>query len=856
MAEDRAESHVEDRAASHSVSGADPRERLRASVEELTARLDPARLGFARTDELHPLEAVFGQERAVRAIEFSLGMEGPGYNLYAAGPDGFGKHTVVEAFLKRRSAMRVAPPDWVYVRNFVDPDRPVGIALPPGRGRAFAAEVEQAVHTASQELRQAFESDSYARQQQELGQELERRRSELLDRMRETAEGMGFALQLTPGGIVTAPLIEGKPIPAEAFEQLSAEQRQRIDEAGRELELGVREATLEMRALKRETLRSAQELDEQVARFAIEHLFEPLVATWGSDPELRRFLDDVREDILQERDQFRQQPKPEGVAALLPGLAARAPASPLARYEVNALVCNDPDGGAPVITEQHPTYQNLLGRIEYQGQLGTLTTDHTLIKPGSLTLANGGFLVVRLRDLLQNPQAYDGLKRALLAGTHAIENLSELYSMVPTSGLRPEPIPLDVKVVIVGETQLYQLLYRLDPDFRELFRVKADFEVDVPRTDENVRGLAAFVAGQCDREGMQCFGADAVARLVEHSSREVEDQRRLSANMGALHDLLRQTDYWARQEGVELATAAHVDRALEEREYRSALVRDRIQQLIDDGTIFLDVEGSRVGQINALSVYDLGDISFGRPSRISCVTSAGRGAIVHVDRETDMAGAVHNKGFLILRGFLADRFGQHRAMALHASLTFEQLYGQVDGDSASSTELYVLLSALAEAPIDQAIAVTGSVNQRGQVQPIGGATAKIEGFYEVCRSRGLTGTQGVIVPRANVANVTLRPEVADAVAAGRFHVWGAETIEEGIEILTGVPAGAPDADGVYPEGTLFRRAADRLDEFARTLAGEPAAAAGEGPRIGVPLPPVPTPPGIPPEPPPEPPVRL
>jgi len=832
------------------------REQLRAPVEDLTARLDPAALGFTRTDELHPLEAVFGQERAVRAIEFSLGMEGSGYNLYAAGPDGFGKHTVVEAFLRRRSAVRAAPPDWIYVRNFVDPDRPVGIALPAGRGRAFAAEVEQVVHTASQELWQAFESDSYARQQQELGQERERKRSELLERMRTTAEGMGFALQLTPGGIVTAPMIDGEPLAAEAFEQLPAEARQRIEEAGRELERGVREATLEMRALEREALRGAQEVDEQVARFAIEHLFEPLMATWGSDPEIRRFLSDTCEDILRERDQFRQQPQPEGVAALLPGLAARPPVSPLARYAVNALVCNDPDGGAPVITEQHPTFQNLLGRIEYQGQMGTMATDHTLIKPGSLALANGGFLVVRLRDLLQNPQAYDGLKRALLSETHAIENLSELYSVVPTSGLRPEPIPLDVKVVIVGETSLYHLLYRRDPDFRELFRVKADFDVDVPRTEENVRGLAAFIAGQCDREGIQCFGADAVARLVEHSSREVQDQHRLSSNMGALLDLLRQTDYWARQDGMALATAAHVDRALEEREYRSALVRDRVQQLIDDGTIFLDVEGIRAGQINALSVYDLGDISFGRPSRISCVTSAGRGTIVHIDRETDMAGAVHNKGFLILRGFLADRFGQHRAMSLHASLTFEQLYGQVDGDSASSTELYVLLSALAEAPIDQEIAVTGSVNQRGQVQPIGGATAKIEGFYEVCRARGLTGTQGVIVPRANVANVTLRPEVADAVAEGRFHVWGVETIEQGIEILTGVAAGVPNADGIYPEGTIFRRAGDRLDEFARALAGETAAAPAEAAHVGAPLVPVPTPPGIPLEPPPEPPVRL
>lgn len=821
------------------------RDQLRVDAPDLTARLDPARLGFAHTDELHPLEAIFGQERAVRAIEFALGIEGTGYNLYAAGPDGLGKHTVVEAIVKRRAAMRRAPPDWLYVRNFADADRPVGIALPAGQGRTFAADVERTVQTASEELQQAFESDSYARQQQQVAQELDRRRSALLEQMRETADGLGFALQLTPGGVTTSPVSDGKPISAEAFEQMSPEERDRIDRAGRELEERVREATLQIRALQRDGLQSAQELDQQVARFAIDHLFEPLTATWGTDHEIRRFLDDAREDILRERNQFRSGTKDEAAAG-----------DPLARYQVNVLVSNDPDGGAPVITEQHPTYDNLLGRIEYDGRFGSLTTDHTRVTPGSLARANGGFIVMRLRDLLQQPQAYEGLKRALLSGTLAIENLGAFYSPAPTGALRPEPIPLDVKVVIVGDSQLYHLLHRLDPDFRAFFRVKADFEVDVPRSEENVSGLAAFVRGQCDREDLLCFGADAVARLVEHSSREVEDQNRLSANMGALDDLLRQSDYWAEQAGAELVAAAHVERALDEREYRSSLVRDRVQQMIDDGTIFLDVEGRRVGQINALSVYDLGDIKFGRPSRISCVVSAGRGTIVHVDRETDMAGAVHNKGFLILRGFLADRFGQHRAMALHASLTFEQLYGQVDGDSASSTELYVLLSALAGVPLDQSIAVTGSVNQRGQVQPIGGATAKIEGFFEVCSARGITGTQGVIVPRANVANVTLRPGIARAVSDGRFHVWAAATIEEGIEILTGVPAGVPDASGVYPEGTIFRRASDRLDDFARILSGELPAAAGDGARLGVPVPPPSRPPGIPPDPPPEPPVQL
>ena len=826
------------------------RVRLRLAADDLTAGLDPAQLGFAHTGELHPLEAVFGQERAVRAIEFALGMEGTGYNLYAAGPDGLGKQSVVEALLRRHAALRPAPPDWVYVRNFADPDRPVGIALPAGCGRAFAAEVDATVTTANEELRQAFESDSYARQQQEVGQELERRHSLLLEQMREAAESLDFALTVTPSGITTAPVSDGKPIAAEDVERLSPDERDRIDEAGRELEERLRELTLQLRALRREALEAARRVDEHVARFAVDHLFESLLATWGEDDEIRRFVDDASADILSERTHLRQSTAEE--SAQPPGQAA----DPLARYRVNVLVSNHPGAGAPVITEQHPTYDNLLGRIEYMGRFGSLVTDHTQIKPGALARANGGFVVVRLRDLLQNPHAYDGLKRALLAGSLAIENPGAHYGPAPTSALRPEPIPLDAKVVIVGEAHLYHLLHRVDPDFRSLFRVKADFDVDVPRSMENVRGLAAFIRGQSGRESLLDFGADAVARLVEHSSREVEDQRRLSANMGALDDLLRQSRYWAEQGGAGLVEAAHVERALAEREYRSALARDRIQQLIDDGTIFLDVEGRRVGQINALSVYDLGEVRFGRPSRISCVVSAGRGTIVHVDRETDMAGAVHTKGFLILRGFLADRFGQHRAMSLYASLTFEQLYGQIDGDSASSTELYVLISALADVPIDQSIAVTGSVNQRGQVQPIGGATAKIEGFFEVCRARGVTGTQGVIVPRANIATVTLRPDVARAVSEGSFHVWAADTIEEGLEILTGLPAGARNQAGLYPEGTIFRRVADRLDDFARTVSGERVSAMADHTYVGMPTSPLPRPPGIPPEPPPEPPVQL
>ena len=829
----------------------DAQDRFRIDVEQLVGRCDPADLPFETTDDLAALEGVFGQERAVRAIEFGLGMESRGYNLYASGPDGIGKSTIVELFLRRRAEQMPPPPDWIYVHNFSDPDRPIGIQLPAGQGRLFADAVRQAVEAASRELTQAFESDDYARQRNEFGQQLEQRRSELLERLSARAREMGFNLQMTPQGINSAPLVNGQPISDEVFAALPQEQRDQIGAASQQLDRVVQDATLEMRRLERETQEQLSNLDEQVASFAIEHLFQPLLEQHGGDQEVVRFLEAVRDDIRRERDSFReQQPQPAAPPSGQPQQQGPNPR----RYEVNVLISNDPEGGAPVITERHPTYYNLLGRVEYMGQMGTMVTDHTMIKPGSLALASGGFLVLWLRDLLQNPQSYDGLKRALGAGEVAVENLGESLGLMPTTGLRPEPMPLDVKVVIVGDAALHGYLFRLDPDFRELFRVKADFEVDLERNRENILGLASLIRSQCEQGGLTCFSKDAVARLVEHSSRMVEDQRRLSANMGAFTDLIRQANFWAARDGAAVITPGHVNRALEESEYRSSLARDRIQQMIDDGSIFIDTEGAKAGQINALSVYDLGDITFGRPSRITCVTSPGRGTIVNVERETNMAGRIHNKGFLILRGFMVNRFGQDKAMSLHASLTFEQLYGDIDGDSASSTEIYALLSALSEVAIDQGVAITGSVNQRGEVQPIGGATAKIEGFFEVCRARGLNGKQGVMIPKANVPNVTLRPDVAEAIAERRFHVWAVETIEDGIELLTGVPAGERAEDGRYPEGTLYRRVEDRLDDFYHAITEHRDAGAAEAPSIVAPSAPPSAPPGIPPEPPPEPPI--
>ena len=829
----------------------DLRDALRLTADQVTAPCDLAWLGFTTTADLPVLDAVLGQERAVRAIEFALGMSAPGYNLFASGPDGFGKTTIVESFLRRRAAQLPAPLDWVYVHNFTDADRPIAISLSPGTAHAFAGAVERVVEAAGRELGTVFESDSYARRRQEFADELDGRRGTILEALRHEAEGMGFALQFGQSGIVSPPIIDGRPASEEVFAALPETQRDSIMEQRRVLERTVQEALLKVRGLERETGEKTTKLDEEVAAYATSHLFEPLIERYGADVEIREFLEAVSGDIQAQRDRFRTAGRPQPPLPML--MSPQAP--DLDRYAVNVVVSNDPQRGAPVIREANPTYYNLLGRIEYRGPSGTAVTDHTMVKPGSLARANGGYLVIRLRDLLTNPQTLDGLKRALSSQRLAIENIAEAYGLVPTTGLRPEPLPLNVKVVIIGDAALYGLLYRYDPDFRDLFRVKADFETELPRTRENVHGLANVIRAECDRSALAPFSREAVGRLIEHSSRMVEDQQRLSANIAAFLDLVRQADYWAGQNGARVVDGRHVERALDERIYRSSLVRERIIEAMNDGSLYVATAGAVVGQINALSVYDLGDIAFGRPSRITCVVSAGRGTMVMVERESEMAGRIHNKGFLILRGFLAHRFGQDKANALHASLTFEQLYGDIDGDSASSTELYAILSALSEQPIDQRIAVTGSVDQLGRVQPIGGASAKIEGFFDICLARGLDGNHGVMLPRTNVANVVLRPDVAQAIRDGKFHIYAVETIEEGIEILTGVPAGHErGADGHFPEGTIFRMVEDRLSAFSDRLEQRPNAAGSAMPHV--PPAPIayPSPPGIPPSPPPEPPV--
>lgn len=792
---------------------------LRLSPEELRRDCDPDSLGFETTAEVPPLEGTVGQDRAISAIEFALNVAAPGYNLYVAGFPGTGRNTALRSYLERLAASRPVPPDWCYVYNFHDPQRPQAISLPPGKGREFASVTAKLVEDCKRAIPRAFESDAYNQQREELSREFQRQRDELFAHLEGEARKLGFGINTTPVGIAAVPLVDNRPMTREEFEQLPEELKRRIQEVGERLESQINATVLQGRRLEKEARAKLEELDRQVARFTLEPLAQEAREQFADVERVQAFYDHMLDDIIEHLDAFR----PQEQQPALPFPLGRPTAESVAmRYQVNAIVNNEQLSGAPVIVENSPTYYNLFGRVEYRAQLGAMVTDHTQIRSGAIHRANGGFLVVQALDLLTSFMAWDALKRTLRSREARIENLGEQFVAVPSASLAPEPIPVDVKVVLVGNPTIYHLLFSVDEDFRKLFKVKSDFGLDMDRTPENERQYAAFVSNRSRDLGLRPFHKTAVAELVEYGSRLVEHQNKLSTRFIDVADLLVEADYWAAHDESQVVMGVHVQRAIEEKVYRSNLIEERIQELIDDGTLLIDTAGARVGQVNGISVYDLGDYRFGRPSRITARVSLGRGSVVNIEREIQMSGKIHSKGFAILNGYLHGKYGADRLLAFSASIGFEQVYDEVEGDSASAAELYALLSALSGVPLKQGLAVTGSVNQLGQVQAVGGVAEKIEGFYAVCKARGLTGEEGVILPRDNVKHLMLKPEIVGAVREGRFNVWGVSTVEEGMEILTGMPMGEPGPDGAYPEGTINALLIARLDELA-TKAREQAA---------------------------------
>jgi lon-related putative ATP-dependent protease len=797
----------------------DMRELKPLERDKLYKRYDPTELRFETTAELEDLAEILGQSRAVDAMQFGMGIDQEGYNIFALGPPGTGKRAVVRQFFEKRAASEPVPADWCYVNNFDDPHKPRAIRLPAGKGIEFRDDMERAVEELRTALSAAFESEEYQARRQEMTEEFKDRQSQAFEELQKRAQDKGVALLRTPAGLVFAPVREGEVLSPEEVRKLGEEERERLEKEVEGLQEDLQKILQQMPAWQRETQEKIRQLNREMSSFAVGGLIDEMREKYSDFEQIVEHLDAVQEDVIENARDFLSSDGEEAsdvLGALRQAMAERLRGGPaeLRRYQVNVLVDHSESEGAAVVYEDNPTYQNLIGRVEHMAQMGALLTDFNLINAGALHRANGGYLILDARKVLQQPYAWEGLKRALQSGQIRIESVGQMLSLISTVSLEPEPIPLDAKVALVGDRLLYYLLWQLDPDFADLFKVAADFEVQMDRDSVNQELYARLIATLARKENLRPLDAPAVGRFIEHSARMVGDAEKLSTQMREITDLLREADYWAREGGNGTIAADDVQRAIDARIRRSDRLRERLQEEVLRGTILIDTEGESIGQVNGLSVIQLGNFAFGRPTRITAQLRLGKGEVVDIEREVELGGPIHSKGVLILAGFLGARYTRERPLALSASLVFEQSYGGVEGDSASSAELYALLSAIAEIPIKQSLAVTGSVNQHGQVQAIGGVNEKIEGFFDVCQARGLDGRQGVLIPESNVKHLMLRQDVVEAAAASKFNIYAVQTIDEGMEILTGLPAGERDERGNYPEGTINHAVEANLAELA------------------------------------------
>jgi len=789
----------------------------------LKRRCDAAKLRFKTTAELKDLPGVLGQERAVAALKFGVGIQRDGFNLFALGPSALGKHSTVRQFLETAAAAKATPDDWCYLYNFDDNHRPRALRLPSGTGVKLRRDVERLIEELQTVIASVFESDEYRTRRQAIDEEFQERQSHAFEDLQKRANARGIALVRTPVGLALAPMKDSEVMAPDAFQALPESERSSLEAVIQEFQKELQTTVRQIPRWDKERREKVREVNREVMDFAVGHLLETLRQSYKELPGVIAHLDAVQADVIDNVAAFVARPQAEGGAPADPPSPMQAagagpnPAGGLARrYQVNVVVDNSGARGAPVVYEDNPALGNLVGRVEHLAQMGALITDFGLIQSGALHRANGGYLILDARKLMMQPHAYEALKRTLQASEVRIESPAQMYSMVSTVSLEPEPIPLDIKVVLIGDRMLYYMLAAQDPEFGKLFKVEVDFEEDMERRPDSSHAYARLIATLARKHGLKNLDATGVARVIDHSARLAGDSHKLTARMGMITDVLREADYWAAETGRKVISAADVQRALEARIERGDRIRQRSHEHIQQGTVLIDTAGALVGQINGLAVLSIGSTSFGKPSRITARLHVGSGEVIDIERKSELGGSLHSKGVLILSSYLASHYAHDRPLSLSASLVFEQSYGGVDGDSASSTELYALLSALAEAPIKQSFAVTGSVNQLGRVQAIGGANEKIEGFFNLCQARGLSGEHGVLIPESNVRHLMLRDDVVEACAAGRFHIYRIKTIDEGIEILTGVPAGRRGRNGQFPKGTINRRVEDRLIQLAES----------------------------------------
>lgn len=767
--------------------------------EDLIWRCDPQWFDFKTTEDLPPLLETIGQERAITAINFGLGIKDSGFNLFIFGQPGSGRSSTIKKILDARARKKPRPDDWCYVHGFEEANGPRAINLPAGTGHELKKDVDHLVERLSADVPKSFKNKDYEEQKKKIATIYQDRKKILFQQLEQEARINHFALQQLASGFILVPLKNNEPLSQQQFEKLNDEEKEHFEKKGEELQERIDDVLSKVRQLDEEEREKIREIGRSILQYTIGHLFAELENKYAQYPALIKHFERCKKDIISQMEEI-QLPKAQQLTLAGLGNAQQEPS--FDRYRVNLLIDHADLEGAPVVHEANPTYFNVFGRIEHIIHMGSAMTNFQMIKPGALHRANGGYLILDCREVLLNLFTYEALKRAIRNHEIKLEDMTEQYRLIATASLKPQPIPLNCKIVLIGTPTLYYLLYQLDPDFRKYFKVKVDFDQMMKNTRDNIHLYALFIGSKCREEKLLHFDRSGVARTVEYSARLIEDQRHLSSSFFDITDLIRESAYYAERDQSTTVSSRHVEQALESRIYRSNKLEERIREMIAENTLLIDTQGKAVGQINGLSVLQLGDYSFGMPTRLTVRTFLGKGGVINIEREVKLSGPLHDKGVLILNGFFGERYARDKQLSLSASICFEQSYSGVEGDSASSTELYGLLSSLSGLPIKQGIAVTGSVNQHGRIQAIGGVNEKIEGFYAVCKLTGLNGEQGVIIPESNRKNLMLKEEIVAAVERKEFHIWSVKTIDEGIEILTGTPAGEKLENGSWPPGSV------------------------------------------------------
>lgn len=778
--------------------------------KDVYKEVDIASLTFETTSDLKPLSEYIGQDRAIGAIKFGLGMKCPGYNIYVAGPIGTGKTTLIQNILKEFAKSLPKPPDWCYVNNFKDEYEPKALSFPAGEGKIFQHDMKELLKHMKDTLVRIFESKQYQDEQQSIVEELDKKSQEMFQIIQQKAVMDNFHIQATSAGIQSIYMYRGKPITPEEYERLEDEKKNEIIHKKEKIDQAIRDVAHQIALMEKEAKIKADKLKKQTALFALEPLFEELKKKYLQRKDVLEYLEEAKQHAINHLEEVIG-PRKEGQQHM------RGATVPVTTFDVNVIVDNSETAGASAVFEHNPSFVNLFGSIERRLQMGVLVSDFTLIKAGSLLKANGGFLVVEALDVLRYPFVWDTLKRTMETQQARIEDISQLYGFAGATAIRAEAVPIDLKIIMLGSPYIYHLLLAYDEDFTKLFRVKADFDVEMNNNIENVHKYAHFISTMCEQKKLLHFSKDAVAKIVEYSSRLAGNQNKLSIQLGRISNLAKESSYWASVAGKDMVTTEFVEKAIEEKIYRSNRIETKLKELILDGTFIIQTDGKETGQINGLAVYDLGDYMFGKPCRITCETFVGQEGIINIERKARLSGSTYDKGVLILSGYLGRQYAHDKPLTLSASMAFEQSYEMIDGDSASAAELIALLSSLAEVPIRQDMAITGSISQKGQIQPIGGVNEKIEGFFSICKEKGLTGSHGVIIPSTNTKHLMLKKEIVKSIEEGKFHVYSVEFIDDAIELLTGITAGKKAEDGSFPPDTFHYCVNKKLLEFNKAI---------------------------------------